>query len=124
MKYTEKDLIMMYHTTLRNMGLYTSLSMALLGYSRYYRGRGSMVYNVCFIIFSLIFLLGAMTIGYYLIQDLEKLLPTVKKGEGEENKPFILRKWLDLPKMILVVETGILCFGVYTLVEQIMYGLM
>ena len=54
MKYTEKDLIMMYHTTLRNMGLYTSLSMALLGYSRYYRGRGSMVYNVCFIIFSLI----------------------------------------------------------------------
>ena len=35
MKYTEKDLIMMYHTTLRNMGLYTSLSMALFGYSRY-----------------------------------------------------------------------------------------
>ena len=36
MGYTEKDLIMMFHTSLRNMGLYTSLSLALLGYSRYY----------------------------------------------------------------------------------------
>jgi len=122
MGYTEKDLIMMYHTTLRNMGLYTSLSLALLGYSRYYRGKGSMVYNVCFIIFSLIFMLGAMIIGIYLIKDLEKLLPTVVREKGKEHEQYMLRKWLDIPKAIIIVESAILCFGVWTLVEQLLHG--
>ena len=36
-EYNEKDLVMMYHTALRNIGLYTSLSFALLGISRFYR---------------------------------------------------------------------------------------
>ena len=36
-EYNEKDLVMMYHTALRNVGLYTSLSFALLGISRFYR---------------------------------------------------------------------------------------
>ena len=122
MKYTEKDLIMMFHTTIRNAGLYTSISMALLGYSRYYRGKGSMAYNVSFIIFSLIFLLAAMIIGIFLVKDLEKIIPTVKKDEGKEHEPLMFRKWLDLPKGILVVQAGILCFGGWTLVEQLLHG--
>lgn len=122
MGYTEKDLIMMFHTTLRNMGLYTSLSLALLGYSRYYRGKGSMVYNVCFIIFSIIFMGGAMTIGKFLVTDIEKLLPTVPKAEGKETEQSILRKWLDIPKGVIAVEAGILCFGFWTLFEQLTHG--
>ena len=36
---TEKDLLMFYQTSLRNVGLFTSISLALLGYSRFYRGK-------------------------------------------------------------------------------------
>ena len=36
-EYNEKELIMMFHTALRNVGLYTSISFALLGISRFYR---------------------------------------------------------------------------------------
>jgi len=117
MNYTEKDLIMMYHTALRNMGLYTSLSLALLGYSRYYRGKGSMIYNVAFIVFSILFMVAAMVIGYYLIKDLEMLQPTVR-----ENGGYILRKWLEVPKVIVGLLGVITCFGLWTLVDQLRHG--
>ena len=51
---TEKDILMYFHTTLRNMGLYTSLSFGALGYSRFYRGK-SPTYNIYLIIVSLVF---------------------------------------------------------------------
>ena len=122
MEYTEKDLIMMYHTTLRNMGLYTSLSLALLGYSRYYRGKGSMVYNVAFIIFSLLFMGAAIVIGMYLIQDIEHLLQTIKMGDGDKNNRYMLRKWLVIPKVSIVLLSMVLCFGIWTLIDQVKYG--
>tara|TARA_B100000683_G_scaffold257584_1_gene279250 strand:- start:2244 stop:2615 length:372 start_codon:yes stop_codon:yes gene_type:complete len=121
MKYTEKDLIMMYHTALRNMGLYTSLSLALLGYSRYYRGKGSMIYNVAFIIFSILFMVAAMVIGYYLIRDIE-LLHLVERGNGGQSQQYILRKWLDIPRVIVGLLGVITCFGVWTLIDQVRYG--
>jgi lysylphosphatidylglycerol synthetase-like protein (DUF2156 family) len=122
MEYTEKDLIMMYHTTLRNMGLYTSLSLALLGYSRYYRGKGSMVYNVAFIIFSLLFMVAAIVIGMYLIQDIEHLLQTIKMGDGDKNNRYMLRKWLVIPKVIIGLLGMVSCFGIWTLIDQVKYG--
>ena len=122
MEYTEKDLIMMYHTTLRNMGLYTSLSLALLGYSRYYRGKGSMVYNVAFIIFSLLFMGAAIVIGMYLIQDIEHLLQTIKMGDGDKNNRYMLRKWLVIPKVIIGLLCMVSCFGIWTLIDQVKYG--
>ena len=122
MEYTEKDLIMMYHTTLRNMGLYTSLSLALLGYSRYYRGKGSMVYNVAFIIFSLLFMGAAIVIGMYLIQDIEYLLKTIKMGDGDKNNHYMLRKWLVIPKVIIGLLGMVSCFGIWTLIDQVKYG--
>ena len=119
MEYTEKDLIMMYHTSLRNVGLYTSLSLALLGYSRYYRGKGSMVYNVAFIVFSILFMVSAITIGTYLIQDIELLLPA--NGDNEK-RPYIIHKWLGLPKIIVCLLIIITCFALWTLIDQLKHG--
>ena len=122
MKYTEKDLVMMYQTTLRNMGLYTSLSIALLGYSRYYRGKGSMIYNIAFIIFSLLFMGAAIVIGMYLIQDIEYLHKTIITGDDEKNSRYILHKWLVIPKVIVCVLGLVSCFGLWTLIDQVKYG--
>ena len=41
---TGKDLLMFYQTTLRNVGLYTTISFAALGYSRFYRDK-SILYS-------------------------------------------------------------------------------
>ena len=60
---TEKDLLMYYHSSLRNVGLFTSVSLALLGYSRFYRGKIK-TYNIAFIIISLLFLICALVIYF------------------------------------------------------------
>jgi hypothetical protein len=39
MELTFKDTLMFYQTSLRNVGLYTSIALALLGVSRFYRGQ-------------------------------------------------------------------------------------
>ena len=65
---------------------------------------------------------GAMIIGKFLVTDIEKLLPTVPKAEGKETEQSILRKWLDIPKGVIAVEAGILCFGFWTLFEQLTHG--
>jgi len=48
MKLSFKEILMFYHTSLRNVGLYTSISLALLGSSRFYRGKGDQIYNIGF----------------------------------------------------------------------------
>ena len=59
---TEKDILMFYQTSLRNVGLYTSISFALLASSRFYRGKNKM-YNVLFIVLSLLVLLCSITLA-------------------------------------------------------------
>ena len=47
-----KNLIMFYQTTLRNVGLFTSISFGALGYSRFHRGK-SQLYNLMLILLSI-----------------------------------------------------------------------
>ena len=114
-EYNEKELIMMYHTALRNIGLYTSLSFALLGISRFYRKKKNLFsYNVGFIILSIVFILIAIYIADNLINDLTTLLIQL---EGSEKS--ILPKWLLIPKTIFYMDIVILLFTIYTLYRQI-----
>ena len=99
---TEKDLLMFYQTSLRNVGLYTSVSLALLGYSRFYRGKNK-VYNIAFILLSLAILLCAIIISKYLIADLEAM--------SQKINTVYLEKWLALPKYILFVDLLVGVFG-------------
>lgn len=107
---TEKDLLMYYHTSIRNIGLYTSLSFGALGYSRFYRGKDKL-YNVALIIFSLVALTTSILISHYLINDFEKYQLEIKSENAD--------KWILLPKTIFYFNIGILLLGVYTLIRQI-----
>ena len=40
---SEKDILMFYQTSLRNVGLYMSISFALLASSRFYRGKNKIM---------------------------------------------------------------------------------
>lgn len=114
-EYNEKDLVMMYHTALRNIGLYTSLSFALLGISRFYRKKKNLfTYNIGFISLAMIFISIAIYIAHNLINDLTSLL---LKLEDAENS--ILIKWLLIPNVLFYMDIIILLFTIYTFYRQI-----
>lgn len=114
-EYNEKDLVMMYHTALRNVGLYTSLSFALLGISRFYRTKKNIFsYNIGFISLSVIFISIAIYLSHNLITDITLLLNNI-----EENENSILHKWLLVPNVIFYMDIIILLFTLYTLYRQI-----
>ena len=77
----EKDILMYYHTTFRNVGLYTSVSVAMLGYSRFYRGKNKL-YNLAFIVISLVFLFFSLLITKHLIQMINEMNLNIKDPIG------------------------------------------
>lgn len=107
-----KNLIMFYQTTLRNVGLYTTISFGALGYSRFYRGK-SQLYNLALILISLCFLAVAAIINYYLITDVMEFSIT----QEEDMKAKIL-KWNVIPQTVLVFQAILLLLGTYTLLSQ------
>ena len=112
---TERDLLMYFSTALRNVGLFTSVSFAALGYSKYYRSKNS-IHNIYLILVSLFFLFASIYIAYYLVQDIETF------NNDKTNK--IMEKWILIPKAIIVVNGGVFAFGVYRLFSQVSIAMM
>jgi len=112
---TEKDHLMYFSTALRNIGLFTSISFAALGYSRYYRSKNA-IHNIYLILVSLFFLLASIYIAYYLVQDIEQF------NNDKTNK--IMEKWILLPKAIVIVNGGVFAIGAYTLIGELYRAMM
>ena len=102
----EKDLLMMYHTEIRNIGLYTSISLAALAYSRSYRGKGY-YRNILGIFLSLAFIGFGIMINRYLWLDLTEFIKNIDSN--------IMPKWLQLLPYIGLFQLLIVCLNVYTL---------
>lgn len=111
MDETHKNIMMFYHTTLRNVGLYTSISFGALGYSRYYRGK-SQTYNIGLIIIGLVFNLIAFTINYYLLNDMKSFLHVYKE---DQDASLLLDKWMLIPNVVFGIQIILFLFGAYTL---------
>jgi len=109
---SEKAILMYYHTALRNVGLYTSISFALLASSRFYRGKNKM-YNILFLLLSLTILLCSVTLCKYLIDDLQNM-----KQNLDEIK--YLNKWETIPQIIYYVNIVVGLIGATTLFKQIL----
>ena len=114
MELTAKDLMMMYQTTLRNVGLYTSISLALLGYSRFYRGKGMMIYNISFILISMICLFIAINILTHMRHDHAIMFEKLDDADKE-----MLGKWYQIPMFAQVMLYSVMTFSLYTLYRQI-----
>ena len=108
---SEKAILMYYHTALRNVGLYTSISFALLASSRFYRGKNKM-YNILFLLLSLTILLCSVTLCKYLIDDLQNM-----KENLDEIK--YLNKWQTIPQIIYYVNIVVGLIGATTLFKQL-----
>ena len=108
---SEKDLMMYYQTTLRNTGLFTTVSFAALGYSRYYRGKDKF-FSISLIIASMIFMGITLMLSKFLIDDMEKWEQDIETPYNE--------KYLIIPKVIFGVNVFLLTLAVYTLMRELM----
>lgn len=107
---TKKDLLMYFQTSLRNVGLYTSLSFAALGYSRFYRNKDAL-YNIYLVIFSIVFIMLSLTISINLISDINKFQKILKSST--------IKKWIYIPKTIIVFNIGSLLLAFFTFYKEI-----
>ena len=111
---SEKDLLLYYQTSLRNVGLFTSVSLALLAVSRYYRGK-TIIFNTAYIFFSLLFLIAAMLICYFLIQTIEYEKMQIDDLNHIERMEIV-------PKLTLGIDGIISIFILFTLIKQFTTG--
>lgn len=81
----KKEIMMYYHTSFRNVGLFTTLSLGTLGYSRYYRGK-IQYYNIILILISFILLSIAMLFNLHLYTDIQDY---VNEYQDKEIERFI-----------------------------------
>lgn len=102
----EKEMLMFYHTALRNVGLYTSVSFASLGYSRVYRHQ-NYFYNNILIMVSLIFVFIAFSINYILLNELYDY--------SSKNNDSALDKWIFIPEIIMIIEIFLMVLAIITL---------
>tara|TARA_B100000674_G_scaffold299283_1_gene248425 strand:- start:84 stop:443 length:360 start_codon:yes stop_codon:yes gene_type:complete len=101
-----------YQSSLRTCGQYILVSLGLIGYSRFYRGKKNDLYNIAFIILSLLILVVSSLICVFLIKDLNNL---IHKSDSNNE----INKWLIIPKIILISNIAIGGFGLYTLFREI-----
>jgi hypothetical protein len=107
---TEKDILMYFHTSIRNMGLYTSLSFGALGYSRFYRGKNP-TYNIYLIAVSLAFTFISIYTGICAMNDLVAFNKKVKSS--------YLTKWEIIPIIIIIFNIGTFFLSLSTLYSEI-----
>ena len=103
----------LFHTTLRNIGLFTSISLALLGYSRYYRDKGNKLYNIAFVLISLF----CLTISINILHNMERTNKIKLRNLNNEDKK-VLNDWLILQVYIKYMLYSIFGFSIYTLFRQ------
>ena len=110
---SEYKSLMFYNTTIRNVGLYTSVSIALLGYASNLKAPSMRLTALFFLLSSLAFLVVAIMLNY-------NLYTTMKRIEGEapaqkeELDPWVRICMMIFPIhfVILVMITGYVLFNI------------
>lgn len=100
-----------FHTTLRNIGLYTSLSYGSLAYSRFHRGT-TPIFDIMLITISIAFLSIAFILNYFLYQDMNSFI--MKQKQGDE-----VSKWVPISKAIFGIHVILFILGVFTLMRSL-----
>ena len=103
------DLLSYYQTSLRNIGLFTSLSFGSLIYSRFYRGKIWLI-NILLIIISIIFIITTL----FLINFLRNDLHTYSSSEQIQ----LIDKRLMIPNIVEYVNYGLILISLYILYIQ------
>lgn len=100
---TEKGFLMYYHTTLRNVGLFTSVAVAALSVSRLFGfGKSKFKWNLksfystTIYLLALVFLLMSIQICRLLIIDIDKVLQKTNDND--------IYQWSIIPYSLIVIN--------------------
>lgn len=117
-----KDLLMYYHTTLRNVGLFTSVALAGIGAGRglssskqHTKFAWKKLYAVVTYIFSLAFLAMAMRMSHLLIRD-------IRASKEYLDSSYQINDWLLIPYVIYAVAALLVVVGIGSIIRT-MYNL-
>lgn len=113
---TQKDLHMWFHTSLRNVGLFTSVSFGALAYARVHRNKRP-IYNLFLILASIIFMMVSLMINWYLIQNYEDYQKKIQSASSSSSssEDAILA---FVPRIVFVFNIGLLGLGVSTFFRE------
>lgn len=115
-----KNTLMYYQTTLRNVGLYTSISIALFSFSKFfveYHHYNSKFIRICIRLLSIFVLSCACYICFNLYRDINNLRtfnPSI-----DTNKIIDVEKWHQLLIFILIVLSTLLLICIYVFILDI-----
>ena len=108
---TEKDLLMYYHSCIKTVGMYTSLSFGAFAYSRFYRGNQNFIYNLTLVLVSLCLTFVSIFNSYYFMlyfEDSQKKLKTKS-----------LKNYKYVPMLLLAVNSIIFILGIFTFLREV-----
>jgi hypothetical protein len=100
---------MYFHSAFRNVGLYTSIALAVLGYSRFHRGN-TPLYDAILIMISLIILFLSFTINYILYDDIKQHLEQSEESEKE-------KMYLSISQAAFGVQGALFILGLGTFIR-------
>ena len=102
-----KKFDMYFHSALRNVGFYTSLSFAALAYSRVHRGT-TPIYDMILIVISIAFLLLSFTINYLLNGDVKQHLEQSETSEKEKMYLLVTQSVFGIHGILFILGLGTL----------------
>lgn len=102
-----KKFDMYFHSALRNVGLYTSLSFATLAYSRVHRGT-TPIYDMILIAISMAFLLLSFTMNYILNSDVKQHLEQSETSEKEKMYLLVSQSVFGIHGILFILGLGTL----------------
>lgn len=95
----ETEIAMYYHTTIRNVALFLSITVAIIEYARYYKIiRPS--YYILLLIFGIMFLVVSIGINYFLIENISSFL--------EKNPKSYIKRWKYFNYILLLIQALLL----------------
>lgn len=100
----------LFHNSLRNVGLFLSISLATLAVARYWR-KSSLGYSILYHILSLFFLVTSTFVAFKVIQNQNRLLVKLESEEDQEE----IKLWNMIPIGVLVLNTIYFMISVITL---------
>ena len=103
---SNKDILMYYQTSIRNVAITTAVSFAALGYSRFYRGKSS-IYSSGLTLVSLLIIAASCILNINLYNLMEQ-------HARVDNSLTSANNYLIVNKIFMICHSLIILFGLYT----------
>ena len=106
----EKELLMYFQTSIRNVALTTAVSFAALGFSRFYRDK-SKLYSAGMTFVSFLIILCSTLLNLFLFNSIQEYLNTNKE----------INRLSTINKLFILVHSVLIFFALYTFI-RLMYN--